>query len=60
MMNSIIHAARVLFVFIAAFLVAASGYVLWNLASISGSNGLAILGAAIASIGVIASWNRHE
>jgi hypothetical protein len=56
-MRSIITAARFLFTLIAAALIVAAVYVLIRRAEVNGSNALAVLGAAVASIGVIASWH---
>lgn len=57
MMRSVITAARITFVGIALLLVVAAVYVLWNRSEVNGSSALAVLGAAVASIGAIASWN---
>jgi hypothetical protein len=59
-MNQIIIAARTLFILIALGLILVAGYVLVNRSIVNGSNALAVLGAAIASIGVIASWHKSE
>jgi hypothetical protein len=55
-MRAIIRTARYLFTFITWVLIVASVYVVINLRDVNGTNGLAILGATVACIGVIASW----
>lgn len=56
-MNSIIIAARILFIFITAALLLTSSFVLARHDQVNGANALAVLGATVACIGVIASWH---
>lgn len=57
-MKDVIKAARVLFVLISAVVTVCGVYVILNRDAVSGSNALAILGACVACIGVIASWRE--